>query len=429
MKQSKVNDILLQYEISGVDKGFDINGFSCWVKIKNDIFTYLTKDTIAIGVKKTRFYNLFSVFFYFSNLLCLLKLLLGCRDSVFFHTALSGISSNKDLFTSSLQKKYQSVFYFINIGEVEKVKKNKLFFKKNNVFSDNLFLWPFKFVSSKLLIYFLPKRTKASILNLVNFFESRKIKIPYKLIASSLVTYTVGYYFYCLFFRIVKPRKCYIVSAYSKSEVCAALKKNSILITEIQHGLIGLEHRGYNYHRKAINDVGVVLPTPDKIVVTSDFWRNELVSAGYFDEDEIIIGENYKVSKININCFFNFKYFIFTGQGFDYDLVKVFYKKSLNYLLSNDFVIIYKPHPRESIDEIKYVFSDFKLIHVYEGEESTETLMYHSIGHISFYSSCHFDAVEMKGKTFVLESSLSSIMNRYIATYPEKFILINCLGE
>ena len=327
-----------------------------------------------------------------------------------------------------MRERYNSFLYFINIGEIERVKKNKKFFKDNLVFSDNFFLWPFKYIGTKLFIYFLPKKTKKSILKMIEFFESKDVNVSYNLIASSLVTYVVGYYFYYYLFKIIKPSRCYIISAYSKSEVCAASRKHSILVTEIQHGLVGVEHRGYNYYNQCMPQ-GSALPTPDKLVVTNEFWKKELINAGYFSQNEIIVGGNYKLSKVNTEHAFDFRYFIFSGQGIDYESLKSFYNKSLDYLLLNNVILIYKPHPRENISEVKNIFSNCSSIQVYAGEESTETLIYHSIAHVSFYSSCHFDAVEMKGKTFVLKSSLSLLMNRYIETYPDEFLLINYLGE
>lgn len=427
MNINQVNEILREYEASGLESDLVIDGFSFWIKLKNDIFTFLTKDTISIGVERKRFFNLFSIFFYFLNIFFLFRLFF-LKKKVFISTALSGISDNKDLFTNSLRSRYDSFFYFLNIGEVERIKSNKLFFKENFVFSDNLFLWPLKFFAVKSAVYFLPKKQKNAIFNLINFFEAKGVEIPYKLVASSFITYAVGYYFYYYFFKLTKPIKCYIVSAYSKSDLCAACIKSSIPVFEIQHGIVGAEHRGYNYYAKNFRS-SVTIPTPQKIIVTNNFWKKELLGAGYFQEKQIIVGENYKLARVNTEFSKQFQYVVFSGQGIDYDSIERFYIKSEDYLSANNYRLLYKPHPREDIVIIKKRFSKYPLLHIYEGIETAETLIYKSIAHVSFYSSCHFDAVEMKGKTLILRNKLSLLMNRYVDKYPNQFVVINSLGE
>lgn len=429
MKQEEVNELLKELEDSNLASSLSIDGFSCWVKIKNDLFSYLTQDSIAIGVRKGNFLNLFSIKFFFSNLFSLIKIFfLKSKKRVLFHTALSGLKSNSDIFTDYLSKGYKSEIYFINIGEIDKIKNNPHFFRDNIVFCDNLFLWPFKFLFANFLTFLLPGKINSSIRELVSILDSKGFDVKYNFFAKIIISYAVSYYFYKFLFKRMNISKSYLVSAYSKSDVCAALLKLGINVIEIQHGLVGVEHRGYNYSKK-LSDLGnVKLPVPNIVMVTNEFWRCELLNAGFYRNSDILIGHNYKLDGINEKYKFYCGFYIFTGQGVEYEVIKNFYLRSLEFLKLSDFIILYKPHPREDKATVNEVLGNESHLKVYDGNESTETLIYHAISHISIYSSCHFDAVEMKGETFVLSSDLSSIMSRYINNYPEQFILINSLS-
>ena len=217
-------------------------------------------------------------------------------------------------------------------------------------------------------------------------------------------------------------RELYVVSAYSNSEQCAAARSRKALIHEIQHGVIGSVHRGYNYCTKCR-----LLPTPDKVIVYDEFWKSELKMAGYFLEEDILIykrlkyliAEKEKSLKLG-------PYYVFTGQGLLGDKVAAFLFGVLS-AIPEKFVV-YVPHPTESqeyIDNLSQPLSSFRNFIVGRNVGvSTERLIQDSLGHISIYSSCHFDAVTLLGRTFVLDVIPGNVMDYYIEISSTTFIRV-----
>lgn len=231
-----------------------------------------------------------------------------------------------------------------------------------------------------------------------------------------------GYWFFKIIFAVLKVRTLYVVSAYSNSEQCAAARSRRALVYEIQHGVIGPVHRGYNYCVKSN-----ILPTPDKVLVYDDFWKSELIAAGYFSEKDVLVSRRIKYliaeneTPLNIS-----PYFIFTGQG----LFREEVAKFLFDILSADFEnsIVYVPHPTETqeyVEELIKPLVSFKNFVLGKGlGVSTERLIKDSVGHISIYSSCHFDAVTLLGKTYVLDIMQGNIMDYYVKNSPSNFLAI-----
>ena len=423
MKINEVNRVLKLYEDKGEIDSLSIDGFSGWIKIKNDIFLYATKESIPSSIDKGQFLSLKGLLYYFKACFDLLKILSRVRGRVLLHTALTSISKDKDIYTHNLIENKEDFFYFVNVGSLSNIKKNNEFFNQNITFADNFFLWPIKYVGIKLCSSFLNRAAKSEIDSLCSFFKMHGIDIPPKKIYASFVSYALGYKFYKAVFKILKPSRCYVVSAYSKSEVCAALSYLGVETIEIQHGLIGEQHRGYNYSHKLWSK-NVRIPTPSKIQVSSLFWKDELLRAGYYKNDQVFVGANYKLASVDDGYTVGFDYILFTGQGVEYECVRKFVEHSNDYLKANNLVILYKAHPRERLDVAKSILGDCGHLSFYEGAATTETLLYHAKAHVSLYSSCHFDAVELLGKTFVLVNDMSVVMTGYITRYPAQFIEI-----
>jgi hypothetical protein len=55
-------------------------------------------------------------------------------------------------------------------------------------------------------------------------------------------------------------------------------------------------------------------------------------------------------------------------------------------------------------------------------------LLRHADAHCSFWSTCHHDAVEILGKTFVLAMPDINHMEYYCTAYPQKFVQVNSLA-
>ena len=93
--------------------------------------------------------------------------------------------------------------------------------------------------------------------------------------------------------------------------------------------------------------------------------------------------------------------------------------------------MIIKPHPtdRENINVLIDKYKDSPTIIFYTENLSTETLIVNSIGHFSLFSACHFDAVSLIGKTYVLSLEEENMLSYYIHKYPSKFILLKNIDQ
>ena len=85
--------------------------------------------------------------------------------------------------------------------------------------------------------------------------------------------------------------------------------------------------------------------------------------------------------------------------------------------------LVYAPHPTEGEDYIARVRAaagEHPRVHVIEKPvATTERLIIDSVAHLSVYSSCHFDAIHYKGKTFVLDVLDDNLMHYYTQRHPE----------
>jgi len=235
-------------------------------------------------------------------------------------------------------------------------------------------------------------------------------------------------------FRLLLPKrgikKAYIVSAYSYSEICAVLKERGVEIIELQHGLIGPEHRGYNY---AVRDER--LPTPDSVNVYNDFWKQELVDAGYYPQDRIRATGRLKYELIRRDLRFERRFVVFTGQGLLLDEIIRFLDEGARFIADRriDLDLLYLPHPNEGksdIERMRKALRNCATIKIgHPGGATTEECIYYSAAHVSIYSSCHFDALFFKNKSYVFDVMENNPMKYYMEKYPEKFIRIHRLAD
>lgn len=235
-------------------------------------------------------------------------------------------------------------------------------------------------------------------------------------------------------FRFLLPsraiKKAYIVSAYSYSEICAVLKERGVEIIELQHGLIGPEHRGYNY---AVRDER--LPTPDYVNVYNDFWKQELVDAGYYPRDRIRATGRLKYELIRHDLRFERRFVVFTGQGILIDEIIRFLDEGARSIADGtiDLDILYLPHPNEGksdIEKMRTALRNYASVKIgHPGDATTEECIYYSAAHVSIYSSCHFDALFFKNKSYVFDVMENNPMKYYMEKYPEKFIRIRRLAD
>jgi len=411
-----------------VIKIFKFKNTTAWIDIKNYLYIKSLNGVIELATNnKKSFLNLngfklilLSIFNYF-------KYIFKREERILYVGAGSGLFEYENsVLDSYLPKELENekLIYMLSAEYPDKLMKYKKYLKKHNIIIFSFLIAPLKIIFTKLIYPFINVKIENSFFNILsksgNLTAQKEINYIYS-------KFIVSYYLYKIFLIFFKIQKAYVVSSYSNTELISILKERGIEVIEVQHGVIGSVHRGYNY---AIIDV--LLPTPDKVFVYDNFWKEELIKAGYYDENQIkVTGRlKYELIKKDITIYEN-RYIVFTGQGGFYKEIKKLFENSQSFLEKNSIKLIYLPHPNESNKDIDTLVNHLNnnLIILKEKQFTTEQYIYNSLAHISVYSSCHFDSVYYKNKTYVFDIMNDNPMNYYISNFKEEFQVIQNIME
>ena len=429
------NDIKLLSEIeqnNDVVSLFQYKNTSAWISIKDMLTTAMYDKSIRLetGNKKEILSWEGAKVVFISFKTYLIYIISKEKKSIFLgaSTGLFRLDAKVlDSYFPYYEQEESKTIYMLNCGSLRDLNKYKTYLKQNKIIVENYLLVVLKKVFAKLV--YLPKDKIQNIEAFRNTIDKEGIEVSQKELLSKYKEFIAGYKLYRMFFRFLNIEEAYIVSAPTKSDMVAALKSLDIQTIDIQHGIVGELHRGYNF--KIPKDD--ILPTVDRIDVYNTFWKNEIIKAGYFKEEQInVVGRlKYDIVRANIEEL-DFKYIIFTGQGAFFEEISKFFQNSDASLAKEDTRLIYKSHPRElisEIDDFKEQIKDLKFCEVYSGNNTTEELIKHCYAHISIFSSCHFDAVYFNHKTYILDIMENNIMLSYASSSPNDFIKINNIKE
>lgn len=411
---------------------FKYKDYTAWISVKNLLTTNFYSAEVRINTETrkdlltTKGFNLIllSIKHLFKSLNNHTKksIFLGASTGLFSHN-----NETLDAYFPYYDIDERETIYTVNCGNINELYNNMTYAKKRQIIVDNYLFGILK----KLIAKFF-KFTKQHIINLEQFqntLEQHNIYIEDHKIMNAYYNFIAGYHVYRLFFRYLSIKKAYVVSPTTKPDICAALKSLDIEIIEIQHGVVGKLHRGYNFNFKP----NKLLPVPDKINVYNQFWKDAIVSAGYFTQEQVNITGRLKYDIVNeIKFTENINYILFTGQGaYIKDVVK-FFIQSAEILERKGLKLIYKAHPRELQSELEYIRKEiepYKNLELYNGLYTTEVLIKNCFAHISIFSSCHFDAIYYKNRTYILNIMDNNIMNYYNISHIEQFIKVKKIEE
>jgi len=396
---------------------------SSWIEVKNYLYSISLKNVVKLtNDNKKDFMNFKSVKLIFLSIKNYFKSFK--KSNILFVGAGSGILEYEhQIIDEYLPKELENkqIIYFISADYPDRLLKYKNYLRKDNIIIYSFLVAPLRMFLLKFMrkSFNLNQKTIKKLLSkYLNEFNMKNINYFHE-------KFVINYYIYKFLLYPFKVKKAYVVSAYTNSALIAVLKEKEVDVIEIQHGFIGPMHRGYNYAVKSN-----LLPTPDKIYVYNDFWKKELIDAGFFEENQIFIKgrKKYDLIKTDISIFEK-KFIVFTGQGGFYDKIMKFLKENSEYLIKKDIYLIYLPHPNEINRDLSFLEINENIKVLKNKEYITEQYIYNSIAHISVYSSCHFDSIHYKNKTFILNIMKDNPLNYYIKKYPNKFILIDNIKD
>ena len=399
---------------------------TAWIDVKNYLYSKSLDGVVELAVDNKRaFFTLDGIKLLMLSILYYIKAIFKRADILYVGAGSGLFEYDNKILDSYLPKEIEakSCIYMLSAEYPKRLMEYKSYLKDKNIIIYSFLIAPLKIVFTKLFNKFISVNKDAfEVLN------SYSLDITQNELNYIYTKFVVSYNLYKLFLAPFRIKRAYVVSAYSNTELIAVLKSRGVEVIELQHGLLGSVHRGYNYASKS-----KLLPTPNRVYVYNSFWREELIKAGFYKDKQVEISGRLKYDLIKKDIIiYDNKYIVFTGQGGFYKEIESFFKSALSVLKDKNLKLIYLPHPNESkdiLENLKREFEDNYIKILINKEWTTEQYIYNSIAHISVYSSCHFDAVHYKNRTYIFDIMQDNPMEYYIKNFSDRFVAIKDIGQ
>ena len=288
-------------------------------------------------------------------------------------------SLKKVIYLSSIEKKFSTTILLNSKNKIRyyRISKGTYFFLLILSLSEFIFYLPFT------LIWLLTKKRYLSLISSClrewfSFIIKRKI-------------------YYRFYKNITNKNIFFLFSSYGNEAEIAAIKSSGNNAIEILHSHVHIDHYGYNryFHNQFKEDIF----TPDKII-GDEKYQHFFKKINYFSSN--IFRDNF-ISRGKIKKDLFNKLPLLIGQPDSYNQIEAFLKQS------NYKNIIYKPHPRESIEDINYLRKKYNLI---IKKSNIEKIILISSTVITPLSSVIFSLIETNKKVIILDNKESIL--RYL---------------
>jgi len=423
---------LKELEKNNIYNFFTYKDTNSWVFIKDKLTRLQVESKIRMSTNSSNDFKSFKSFItIIVSFIFLLFHIVNRRKKTLYLGATTGLfrrnNEIKDSYFPYFDTSIKSTLQMNNCANITKLFNFKKHVVMNRIVIENFLIVPIKKIYARFIFDKIKKNTpnfKASYIS-----EILLIEIDNNTLLKFHCEFISGYIIYRFLFRLLRVEKSYVVSAATKSDQIAALKSLKTPVIELQHGVIGKIHRGFNYHHPPKS-----LPIPDSLNVYNKFWKNEIIKTSNWVDNEIKITGKIKYDFAS-KCDFKIKekFILFSGQAGFFDDIFNLFKEGNSFLIENNIKLYYKPHPRITHSELKMFknrLSQFGNISIIEDAlYSTEEYIKNCVAHISVFSSCHFDAVHFLGKTYVFDVMEDNLMNYYVSTCNDEFIKIDNLKQ
>ncbi|WP_022941178.1 hypothetical protein [Psychromonas hadalis] len=408
---------------------FKYKNTTSWINIKNYLYAKSLPDSIK-GASSEGYFSKSGIYLLFLSVFHYIKLIFRVRISNLYVGAGSGLfehdDKSLDSYLPSNELKGGSLLYLLSAEHPEKLIQHCAYLKKHNIVIVSYLLAPLKVVFTKLLTKFISIEIPEAF-----FYELEKsgVLVTRAELSAIHTRFIVSYHLYKVFLLPLRISKAYVVSAYSNTELISVLKEGDIEINELQHGLIGSTHRAYNYKCHS-----ALLPTPNNVLVYNEFWEKELFNAGYYKSNQIKVTGRLKYSLVDFELTMLGKNFVvFTGQGGFYEEMLTLFREAEEILSKKNIELLYIPHPNEGGKTLAIFCQQLESLSsvrvLLNKTFTTEQYIYNSLAHISVYSSCHFDAIHYKHKTYVFDVMKDNPMQYYTLSYPDQYVCLKQMDE
>ena len=259
-------------------------------------------------------------------------------------------------------------------------------------------------------------RLRNDILRTLHRIKESLIFSDYELrnISAAIMVFYSQYQF---FNRLISDKSftvAHIDNHYHKEGFILALKRNNVVVHELQHGIISSKDIFYVFPEK-VNPIKNKTLFPDFISVYGEHWKNILLEGSEFDEGQVSILGNYltfneellpsEMDKIDV---VRFKYILVCTQTYMSKPYGDYIKFLADYLEKNkpNHKIIVKHHPLEKETWTHYDVEAYRSLHAMGNviflTSGINSLLKIAEKHISIYSTTLFDALAYDVENYCL---------------------------
>tara|TARA_R110002012_G_scaffold56765_2_gene145836 strand:- start:5008 stop:6399 length:1392 start_codon:yes stop_codon:yes gene_type:complete len=342
-----------------------------------------------------------------------------------------------DAFSPCGEKNENSI-YLIHAGNLSNINLLNWLYKRNDVIFDNILVKYLSFLLSKInyridKLTFRSKGIDAKSEEISSLLKSNGFSLTSVAINLSFRRFMIEKKLYQILLKSLKINsgdESFVVSAYTKVSLVWALKSLKLDVTEYQHGISGVNHYGYDVDENIFGGKFRNRVIPDKFLAYNKYWQGLMKQCGHY-KNGVEIHPYKKLVRAKKNgvlpsFLLGQSFVLFTG-GFNDDELSIQFCKNAHLKLEKlelDVMLIFRPHPKDSIERYEKLFENYQNILVYSDfSVLTETLLCHCLAHVSVYSACHFDAIDVIGRTYVFHSETDkSELEEHIVNRPDLFI-------
>ncbi len=240
----------------------------------------------------------------------------------------------------------------------------------------------------------------SQILSAFLIFINRRDQITDRDIA----TFYVARFFWYWLFRILRPSSIRLFVWYGKEPIIAAAKSLGIEVADVQHGIIYKSHPLYKIDQANHLDGSDYL-LPDKCFVYGEYWKSQLVKAGWKAEKILVIGYFLDIARYK-SQFIRQPYVLYTSQPNNSHPIISHIKSIQNEVRSRGMQVIISKHPSEPNNTYDDILSD--MVQIFDECDSYDLLRHCSV-HVSVSSTLLWEAMLFGKSNYLLDYGREAI--------------------
>ena len=323
-------------------------------------------------------------------------------------------NKNKRILFKCSRYKIGNSFIDVNMQDIEKSFKNKLFTIET--------YWNIDYI--KLL--YLKMHRKKNALSAGNVFSDtfvRKINNEFnislqkKFYQERITDFLGETCYYRNLYKILKPRSIFFIQNGIHKGMIKAAKELQIPIVELQHGEFGVTHPAY-FYPVGFDKKHIV--AADYLFVWSDFWKNRINFPGV---KIITMGNSYYFIKKEERE---------NTKKYDFSIIS----NTLHTPIFDDFLenlfetgyngkICYKLHPQQKneYESIKERWAERKNVDVILFEKNAIDIIKESSAIFAIHSTVVFQALDMNCKVILYKAIEEYLSHKDIFSFPNVFVI------